>query len=93
LGVSGCAAPLLLVQRTISIDLLGRRVKRAALSKLYLLRPCERSFLPALAAIARESTRDTRNRRQTRCARERRSADLQRVALLDVRDEDRGTIG
>src|SRR3979490_2063455 len=48
----------------------------------------ERRCLPALAAIAREiDPRYAGIAAERDAARERRSADLQRVALLDVRDE------
>src|SRR5216683_6782887 len=74
-------------QHLISLGRRGEAVLPLSETVLAFVR-AERRCLPALAAIAREiDPRYAGIAAERDAARERRSADLQRVALLDVRDE------
>src|ERR1700704_4870399 len=74
-------------QHLISLGRRGEAVLPLSETVLAFVR-AERRCLPAFAAIAREiDPRYAGIAAERDAARERRSADLQRVALLDVRDE------
>src|SRR6266404_331798 len=74
-------------QRLISLGRRGEVELPLSETVLAFVR-AEYRFLPVLAAIAREiDPRYARIAAERDAARERRSAELQRVALLDVRDE------